>query len=120
MGRAALHRRPASGIIAAMTRNPLAAILPAFLLSLLAASVPDASAGRERWPPEVGQARGFAARSVADRRVSLEQAVAIVQQQTGGRVLDAREQGNGYRVKVLTRRGEVIVVFVDAHTGAIR
>jgi uncharacterized membrane protein YkoI len=107
-------------MIARMTRDPLAAILAALLFTALAASAPDARAGRERWLPDVGQAQGFAARSVAERRISLEQAVAIVQQQTGGRVLDAREQGNGYRVKVLTRRGEVMVVFVDAHTGAIR
>lgn len=103
-----------------MTRDSFSALRAALLFALLAASAPDAGAGRERWSPDAGAAQGFAPRSVADRRVSLEQAVAIVQQQTGGRVLDAREQGNGYRVKVLTRRGEVIVVFVDAQTGAIR
>ncbi len=56
----------------------------------------------------------------ADRGVSLEQAVAIVRSRTGGRILDARAEGNGYRIKVLTPRGDVIVVFVDARTGDTR
>jgi uncharacterized membrane protein YkoI len=43
-----------------------------------------------------------------------------VQRATGGRVLDARESGEGYRVKVLTRRGEVRTVYVDARTGEMR
>jgi hypothetical protein len=59
-------------------------------------------------------------RRLAERRVSLDQAVVIVQKQTGGRVLDARQQGDAYRVKVLTRGGDVIVVFVDAKTGDVR
>jgi hypothetical protein len=42
-----------------------------------------------------------------------------VQRQTGGKVLDARPQGDGYRVKVLTRGGDVIVVFVDGRTGDV-
>jgi hypothetical protein len=43
-----------------------------------------------------------------------------VQQATGGRVLDARDEGSVHRVKVLTPRGEVRVVIVDARTGAMR
>lgn len=53
-------------------------------------------------------------------RLSLEQAVSRVQQATGGRVLDARDEGSVHRVKVLTPRGEVRVVIVDARTGAMR
>ncbi len=53
-------------------------------------------------------------------RLSLEQAVSRVQQATGGRVLDARDEGSVHRVKVLTPRGEVRVVLVDARTGAMR
>jgi uncharacterized membrane protein YkoI len=53
-------------------------------------------------------------------RISLEQAVARVQRATGGRVLDARDEGEQHRVKVLTRQGEVRVVIVDARSGAMR
>jgi hypothetical protein len=53
-------------------------------------------------------------------RLSLDQAVSRVQQATGGRVLDARDEGSFHRVKVLTPRGEVRVVLVDARTGAMR
>jgi hypothetical protein len=35
-------------------------------------------------------------------------------------VLDAKDLGSQYRIKVLTRNGEVRVVFVDAETGAMR
>lgn len=53
-------------------------------------------------------------------RLTLEQAVDRVQRTTGGRVLDARDAGGVYRVKVLTPRGEVLVVLVDPRTGAMR
>ena len=57
----------------------------------------------------------------AERRISLNQAADLVQQRTGGRVLSAqavREQGREiYRIKVLTRQGEVRIVLVDAATG---
>ncbi|NIO40600.1 MAG: hypothetical protein GTO41_10705 [Burkholderiales bacterium] len=57
---------------------------------------------------------------VAERTVSLRQAVNLVRQQTGGRVLDAQDQGTHYRIKVLTPEGEVRIYRVDAGTGAIR
>jgi uncharacterized membrane protein YkoI len=57
---------------------------------------------------------------VADRRISLAQAIEAVQRATGGKVLDAKDLGSQYRIKVLTRTGEVRVVFVDAETGAMR
>ena len=57
---------------------------------------------------------------VADRAVSMREAVGRVRQQTGGRVLDAQDRGNHYRIKVLTPDGEVRIFRVDAQTGAIR
>ncbi|MFN3987660.1 MAG: PepSY domain-containing protein [Rhodocyclaceae bacterium] len=53
-----------------------------------------------------------------------QQAAAVAQQQTGGRVL-AVEQGdhNGdpvFLVRVLTPSGDVRVVVIDARTGAMR
>jgi hypothetical protein len=41
-----------------------------------------------------------------------EQAAEKVRRQTGGRVLDVRKSGGGYRVKVLTPSGEVRSVTV--------
>lgn len=53
--------------------------------------------------------------------VSRDQAAAAAQQQTGGRVLsvDKAEAGRQtvWRVKVVTPRGEVRVVFIDAGSG---
>jgi hypothetical protein len=53
-------------------------------------------------------------------RLSLEQAAQRVQQSTGGRVLDARDAGSVYRIKVLTPGGEVRIVLVDPRSGAMR
>ena len=64
--------------------------------------------------------QSIAPRSAAERRTTLEQAIQSVQRATGGRVLDAREVRGEYRIKVLTRSGEVRVVYVDAQTGAMR
>jgi uncharacterized membrane protein YkoI len=89
-------------------------------LALLAALSLPVLAGPDRWVRALPEPAGYAPMHVAQRRVSLEQAIAIAQRQTGGRVLDAKEQGSQYRIKLLTRRGEVIVVYVDAETGAVR
>jgi len=57
------------------------------------------------------------------RRISMNEAVELVQSQTGGRVIQAQEtRSDGrdiYRIKVLTRQGEVRIVHVNAETGAI-
>lgn len=56
--------------------------------------------------------------------IDRDQAAAQVQKQTGGRVLSVdsaeRDGVKVFRVKVLTRSGEVRVVIVDAKTGRIR
>jgi uncharacterized membrane protein YkoI len=53
--------------------------------------------------------------------VSRDQAAALAQQQTGGRVLSVEQADAGgrvvWRVKVLTPRGDVRVVMVDAGAG---
>jgi uncharacterized membrane protein YkoI len=93
-------------------------ILPALLLAALATA--PAQAERRRSAQEAEGPHDFAPRQLAQQRISLEQAIAIVQRETGGRVLDARAQGQQYRIKVLTRSGEVRVMYVDAATGAMR
>jgi hypothetical protein len=109
-----LPRPDASGIITRMWR-----CVVLLSLAVLLAGAPGRAAA-QRWLPDRSEAQGFAPRAVADRRISLEQAIAIAQQRTGGRVLDARDQGRSYRIKLLTRSGEVVVVYVDAQTGAVR
>lgn len=94
--------------------------LPVLALLLAAALAAPAHADRRRWGPELDSPSGFAPRSIAERRISIERAIAIVQRETGGRVLDARDQGKQYRIKILTRGGEVRVVYVDAATGETR
>jgi uncharacterized membrane protein YkoI len=97
---------------------PRAACALALALPLLA---PPAAHARDDFFPHVQSPRNeYAPHSAQERRISLSQAVDRVQRATGGRVLDARDSGDGYRIKVLTRRGEVIVVYVDARTGEMR
>ena len=56
--------------------------------------------------------------------ISLDEAVARVRQDTGGRVLAAETRSDGgrtiYRIKVLLPNGSVRVVNVDAQSGATR
>ena len=56
--------------------------------------------------------------------ISLDEAVARVRRDTGGRVLSAETRDNrgrtSYRIKVLLRDGSVRVVNVDAQSGEFR
>lgn len=56
--------------------------------------------------------------------IDRDQAAAQVQKQTGGRVLSVdsadRDGRKVFRVKVLTRSGDVRIVIVDAQTGRVR
>lgn len=92
---------------------------PAYFLALAASVASPSYAQRDRVFEPVRSHSLVDVQRLAERRVSLDQAVAIVQRQTGGKVLDARPQGDGYRVKVLTRGGDVVVVFVDGKTGDV-
>ncbi len=93
---------------------------PALALLVIAAAAAPVQADHGRRAREVGPPQGFAPHSTAERRISIEQAIARVQRETGGRVLAARDQGDRYRIKVLTRDGEVRVVYVDAVTGKMQ
>ena len=57
---------------------------------------------------------------VAERAVSMRDAINRVRQLSSGRILDAQDRGNHYRIKVLTQDGIVRVYSVDAATGAVR
>lgn len=91
-------------------------LLPALVPLVFAATAPHAVSG---------QLAGNTATpdrliKVADRAVSMGDAIDRVRKSTGGRVLDAQDAGDHYRIKVLTRDGEVRVMRVDARTGSIR
>ena len=92
--------------------------LPALALVLLAAQFNTLDAYARQ--PGRGSHPTQGLIKVAERAVSMREAINRVRQQTGGRVLDAQDRGDHYRVKVLTPEGEVRVFRVDARTGAIR
>jgi uncharacterized membrane protein YkoI len=93
----------------------------ALVILVLTACLPVwAHADRNRWLPRDEGVQGFAARPMRDQRISLEQAIDSVQRSTGAKVLDARASNGEYRIKILTRRGEVRVIYVDARTGQMR
>jgi uncharacterized membrane protein YkoI len=92
----------------------------ALALALLAALPTSAHAAMDRWSQHTHGQQDFSAYRMAERRVTLQQAIDAVQRATGGRVLDAKEVSGQYRIKVLTRNGEVRVVYVDAQTGEMR
>jgi uncharacterized membrane protein YkoI len=94
-------------------------LLLAFVLGIALASAP-AEARRDRPPRDSIWQEAPARDRDEQRRISLEQAIAAVQRATGGRVLDAKDMGDLYRIKILTRQGEVRIVHVDARSGAMR
>ncbi len=52
--------------------------------------------------------------------VGRDDAARIAGDQTGGRVLSVERQGNTWRVKVLKKNGEVVILQVDAGNGEVR
>jgi uncharacterized membrane protein YkoI len=97
-----------------MTRMKLMTCLVAGLLAW-AATAPAQARRDERAP------RGEAAQRAG---VSLDEAVAQVRRDTGGRVLAAEARGERgrsvYRIKVLLPNGSVRVINVDAQSGTMR
>ena len=91
-------------------------LLPALVPLVLAATPAYVVAGHLHRDAGVDQSHF----KVADRAVSMGEAIDRVRKSTGGRVLDAQDAGSHYRIKVLTRDGEVRVVRVDARTGRIQ
>jgi len=79
-----------------------------------AAAFDDGGAGRER----------ILLAAADGRPLTKDAAVALVQKQTGGRVLAVEksqlEGRETFRIKLLTRDGEVRIVHVDVETGAIK
>ncbi len=62
-------------------------------------------------------ALALAAAQPALADVSRDDAAATAQRVAGGRVLSVERAGNAWRVKLVTARGEVKVVLIDAASG---
>lgn len=97
-------------------------LVPALTLAAATTLLADpVHARQDHWGADApGFAPAFAPQTVAEHRISLQQAVERVQRATGGRVLDAKDLGDHYRIKVLTRSGEVRIVVVDAASGDMK
>jgi uncharacterized membrane protein YkoI len=52
--------------------------------------------------------------------ISRDDAAAVAQRASGGRVLSVEKAGPAWRVKVVTAKGEVRVIMVDAATGRVQ
>jgi uncharacterized membrane protein YkoI len=91
-------------------------LLPALVSFLFTAASPHLAA--EQFPRDTGSRQNPLI--VAQRALSMSEAIDRVRKSTGGRVLDAQDAGSHYRIKVLTGNGEVRVMRVDARTGNIR
>ncbi len=101
-----------------MIRKPYLRLALVLAIAELTAASTSAMAERARDRLREVMPHHYAPEISADRRISLAEAIATVQQQTGGRVLDARDMGDRYRLKVL-RDGEVRIILVDPHSGRI-
>ena len=90
-------------------------LLCALLLPAIAVAEPSQSPA-QRHPSESGRP--------AQARITMGDAMNRVQQAFGGRVIQAQPASvnghEGYRIKILTSRGEVRVVHVDGETGAMQ
>jgi hypothetical protein len=116
-----LQHTGASAIIRPMKTVLLFRLIPALTLTVATLLADPVDARQDRFGADAtGFAPAFAPQAVAERRISLQQAVERVQRATGGRVLDAKDLGDHYRVKVLTRSGEVRIVVVDAASGDMK
>lgn len=56
---------------------------------------------------------------LANQDISKERAAQIARREVPGRVLSVTRNGENYRVKILRKSGEVVIVFVNANTGKV-
>ncbi|WP_346836957.1 PepSY domain-containing protein [Microbulbifer sp. SAOS-129_SWC] len=97
----------------------------ALLLCLGAASAPAAVAHSGSWQPGSPRVEGLRVERlrVQQREVSRDEAAAIVKRRYGGKILaiaEVRRNGRAvYRVKGLSDKSQVYVVYVDKRSGRI-
>ena len=97
-----------------MTRKTFMACLLAGLITLASTGMVEARRDERR-----DDRLDRSSRQETSRRdgISLDEAVARVRRETGGRVLSAEARDSRYRIKVLMPNGAVRVVSVDARSG---
>ncbi len=68
-----------------------------------------------------GETRGIYRDQVADQHseISQRKAIAIAQKYIKGRVLDIKQHGDTYRIKILSEKGSIHIVHVNAVDGEI-
>lgn len=92
-------------------------------LALLCALLLPALVSADPWQPPAHRHPSRPEHGVQPR-ISMGDAMAMVQRAFGGRVIQAQPASlngqPGYRIKVLTAHGEVRVVYVDGETGAMQ
>lgn len=90
-----------------------------YIILLCALLIPATVAAEPWYPPSHRQQDD--SRRPAQARIPMGDAMNMVQRAFGGRVIQAQSASvnghAGYRIKVLTARGEVRVVYVDGETG---
>jgi uncharacterized membrane protein YkoI len=93
-----------------------------YIVLMFLACVASVSQARS-FDADGAQSQWLVADSGKKTRISMSEAMERVEKNTGGRVLLAqpvREEGREmYRIKVLTRQGEVRIVYVDPATGSM-
>jgi uncharacterized membrane protein YkoI len=93
-------------------------------LALLCALALPVAAMAQPWHPPAQHHYQAESGRPAQPRITMGDAMNRVQQAFGGRIVQAQPASvdghAGYRIKVLTTRGEVRVVYVDGETGAIQ
>jgi uncharacterized membrane protein YkoI len=100
-----------------MLKRLLPALVPLFFAAVSSCAVAG-QLPRSQLPRNAGAYERLI--KVANGALSMSEAIDRVRKSTGGRVLDAEDAGSYYRIKVLTRDGEVRVMKVDARTGRIQ
>ena len=92
-------------------------------LALLCTLLPPAIAAAAPLQPPAHRFQADSGRP-AQPRITMGDAMSRVQRTFGGRIIQAQPASvnghEGYRIKILTARGEVRVVHVDGETGAMQ
>lgn len=93
-----------------------------FILLCTLLLLPDL-VGAEPWRPPVHRHQAESGLP-AQARITMGDAMNRVQRAFGGRIIQAQPASvnghEGYRIKILTARGEVRVVYVDGETGEMQ
>ena len=83
------------------------------IMLIMVAAIPDTTAGRHNAASEHNRA-GKPAGGISE-----QDAIAIAQQHSAGRVLAINQADRVYRIKILSDRGTVHTILIDALNGGV-